>query len=135
MVVMRKGHSRREKKMTEREVEKVWPKGVGSGEPADPTLVQPANLVKGSPELGRLVDIDLARLLGIGLAELLAHPETFEAPDKHASLAGQIRSTVETQICSQHHLVGVQQALVRVGTQVDGGALPINLKAVALVGK
>jgi len=40
----------------------------------DVPAIEPTNFVKGGPELRRLVDINLARLLRICLSKLLANP-------------------------------------------------------------
>lgn len=101
----------------------------------NPVGVEPTNPVKGSPKLGGLVDIDLACLLRIRLAELLVVAEAEESSLKDASLAGQVRSAVQSQVASERHLVGVQEVDMRVVAQVNRLSLPIHLEAVGSVGQ
>lgn len=101
----------------------------------NPVGVEPTNPVKGSPELGGLVDIDLAGLLRIRLAELLVVAEAEESSLKDASLAGQVRSAVQSQVAGERHLVGVQEADMRVVAQVNRLSLPIHLETVGSVGQ
>jgi hypothetical protein len=96
----------------------------------DPVLVEPADLVKCRPEFGGLVDVDLARLLGIRLAELLVHSQALQSPHEHASLACQIGGAVEAEVRGKRDLVRVQQVAVGVAAQIDGCALPVHLEAV-----
>lgn len=65
------------------------------------SLVKPAGSVKGSPQLGGLVDINLASLLGVGLAEVFHSLITGKPANEDASLAGQVRRTVKAQIACQ----------------------------------
>lgn len=73
-----------------------------------PLQVQPADLLKGRPELRGLVDINLASLLSVRLPELLPNPGAFEAADEYPTLAGQIRRAVQSQIRRQTQLVRMQ---------------------------
>lgn len=90
--------------------------------------LEPASIVEDSPESGGLVDVDLAGLLGISLAELLAVLEALETAHKHASLAGEVRGTVQTKAAGKVELGRVQQLAVGVVAEVDGLALPLRLE-------
>lgn len=68
---------------------------------ANPVGVEPTNPVKGGPKLGGLVDVDLAGLLRIRLAELLVVAEAEESSLKDASLAGQVRSAIQSQVAGE----------------------------------
>lgn len=89
--------------------------------------VEPADLVKSGPQLGCLVDINLAGLLCIRLAEFLARAQTLEAALKDAALASKIGSAVKSKVASQRHLVWVQQLGVRIAAEVNWLALPVDL--------
>lgn len=104
-------------------------------EASHPFSTEPANLVKGSPELGGLVDINLAGLLSISLAELLAGPEALKTALKHASLAGEIGGAVQAEVAGEDDFVRVKQVVVRVAAEVNWLALPVHLEAVGSVGK
>ena len=55
--------------------------------------IEPSNPVKRSPQFARLVDVDLASLLCVGLPELLADAERVETGLEDASLATEVCST------------------------------------------
>lgn len=97
---------------------------------ANPVSVEPGNLVKGSPELGSLVDVDLASLLSICLAELLAVAQAGESSLKDASLACEIGCAIKSQVAGKHDLVGVKKRDEWVTRQVNRLALPVHLEAV-----
>lgn len=65
--------------------------------PLEVSLVKPANFVIDSPQLTSFVDIDLARLLGVGLSEFLANPQSLKSCCKDASFAAEIRCTTEAK--------------------------------------
>lgn len=90
--------------------------------------LEPASIVEDSPESGSLVDIDLAGLLGVSLAELLAVLEALETSHKHASLAGEVRGTVQAKTAGEVELGRVQQLAVGVVAEVNGLALPVWLE-------
>lgn len=98
----------------------------------DPVLVQPANLVKSCPQLGCLIDVNLASLLGIRLAEILLNFETFQASHKHSALAGQVSCSIESQVGCERELVRVEQVTVGVVAKIDRSPLPIDLETVGL---
>ena len=100
-----------------------------------PVSVEPANFVKGSPRLGCLVDVDLAGLLRICLAEFLARAQALEAALKDTAFVSKIGSAVESQVASQRYFVWVQQLGVRVAAEVNWLALPVDLEAVGATGK
>lgn len=104
-------------------------------EASHPFSTEPANLVKGSPELGGLVDVNLAGLLSVSLAELLAGPEALKTALKHASLAGEIGGAVQAEVAGEDDFVRVKQVVVRVAAEVNWLALPVHLEAVGSVGK
>lgn len=104
-----------------------------SHELADPVHVEPADLLKRGPQFGRLVDVNLAGLLGVGLAELLALNSAGSAADEDAPLAGEVRSAVQSEVGRQAELVRVQEVGVRVLAEIDRRALPVDLEAVGLV--
>lgn len=106
----------------------LWPEAASQILP-HPAAVQPTDLVKGRPQLGGLVDVNLARLLRVRLAKLLAHPQTLEPPDEHASLARQVRRAVQPQVGRQRDLVPVQQVCVGIAAEVDGCPSPVHLEA------
>lgn len=93
-----------------------------------PVRLKPASIVEDSPESGSLVDINLAGLLGIRLAELLAVLEALETAHKHASLAGEVSGTVQTKTAGKVELRRVQQPAVGVVAEVNGLALPFWLE-------
>jgi hypothetical protein len=102
-----------------------------------PLRVKPADLVVRSPELGGLVDIDLASLLRVRLAELLRGEllRALQAADENAPLAREICGAVQAETSSETQLVGVEEMSVGVLAQVESVALPVNLEAVGLVGQ
>lgn len=53
-------------------------------------LVEPADFVESSPKLAGLVDVNLASLLCVGLAELFGNTQRIEASFKDTTLAAQI---------------------------------------------
>lgn len=101
----------------------------------NPLLVEPTDLLVGRVQLRGLVDVDLARLLGMGLAELLALVVVLQAGLEDPALAGEIRSAVQPQACRELELVGVEQMSVWVLAEVQGIALPVDLEAVGPVGQ
>lgn len=98
-----------------------------------PVRIQPADLLKRLPQLARLVHVDLAGLLGVRLAELLADAEGLDALDEDAALRRQVRRAVETQVAGQQDLVRVQEVRVRVVGEVEGHAAPLDLEGVGLL--
>lgn len=66
-----------------------------------PLLLQPSDLFKHSPQLARLIHINLASLLSIRLSELLANLQALLPLDEYASLAREICSTIETEVSCQ----------------------------------
>lgn len=102
----------------------------GSDILGDPAGVQPADLLERLPQLARLVHVDLAGLLGVGLAELLADAQGLDALDEDASLGGQVGGTVEPQVAGEQDLVRIEQVGVRVAGQVEGHAAPLHLEGI-----
>lgn len=93
-----------------------------------PVRFEPARIVEDNPESRGLVDVDLAGLLGVSLAELLAVLEALQASHKHASLAGEVSSTIQTQTAGEVELGRVQQLPVGVVAEVNWLALPVGLQ-------
>lgn len=98
--------------------------------PTDPAGVQPSHLIKSSPQFGGFVDINLAGLLRVRLAELLTRAQALQAALEDASFAGEVRGTVEAKIASEEKLVRMQQFGVRIAAEINGLALPVHLEAV-----
>lgn len=97
--------------------------------------VKPANLVKGGPQLGSLVDVNLAGLLGIRLAEFLAGAEALQAALKDAALAGEVGCAVEAQVTSEQDLVGVKEMGLGIAAEINGLTLPVDLERVGAAGQ
>jgi hypothetical protein len=98
--------------------------------------VEPADLVVRLPELAGLVDVNLAGLLGIRLAELLADAQGLDAGLEHASFAAQIGCAIEAERGGKMQLSLVQHVAVGVIGQIQHRAFPLGLErlAVALEG-
>jgi hypothetical protein len=99
----------------------------------DPGRVQPADLLERLPELARLVDVDLARLLGVRLAELLADAQGLDPLDEDTSLRREIGRAVQAQVAREGELVRVEEVGLRVVAEIEGGAAPLDLEGVGLV--
>ena len=97
--------------------------------------VEPADPLVGRPQLRRLVDIDLARLLSVRFAELLANLVALNAPNEDAPLAGEIGRTIQAKGCSKAELLRVKKGPVGVFAQVERVALPVDLETARNVGK
>lgn len=80
----------------------------GHGNIPHPLLVEPANTVKGSVQLGGLIYVDAARSLGMGLAERLALVVMDQALEEDAALAGEICSGIQPQVGRDLLLIGVK---------------------------
>lgn len=82
-------------------------------------FIEPSDLVISCPELAGFVDVDLARLLGIGFPELLPDfqgPETgFEDP----SLATEIGGARQTECACQMYFRFVQHVAIGITAQVE----------------
>lgn len=61
----------------------------------DPAGIEPSDFLERLPQFAGLVDIDLAGLLGVGLAELLADAQGLDALDEDAALRGEVGRAVE----------------------------------------
>lgn len=59
--------------------------------------LEPANLLVGLPEFASLIDVDLARLLGVCLTELLADSESVDAGHEDPSLTAEVGGACETK--------------------------------------
>ena len=99
-----------------------------------PLLVEPPDTVKRYPQLGRLVDVNLARLLGVRLAKLFTNVGTTQTALKDAPLTREVGGAVEAEGGGQLELVAVQQAAVRVAVVRDRVALPLDAQAAGPVG-
>lgn len=104
-------------------------------EAAHPVGIEPAHLVKSSPKFGGLVNVNLACLLSISLAEFLAGSKALETPLKDATLAGEVGGAVKSQIAREQDLVRVQKMCMGITAQVNRLALPINLERIGAGGK
>lgn len=91
-----------------------------------PPLVKPAGSFIRSVQFGRLVDVNLAGLLGMGLTELLALVVVVQTGLEDATLAGEIGCTIQPQAGSQLKFIRVKEMLVRVLAKVQGSALPVD---------
>lgn len=60
-------------------------------------LVEPSNLIECSPELARLIDINLTSLLCISLSEFFAYPQSIDAGLEDPSLAAQVRCAAQAK--------------------------------------
>ena len=96
-------------------------------ESVHPLQVEPADLVVCRPQLRCLVDINVAGLLGIRLAEFFPNARTLQPALEKPALAGNVSSTVQSQVASQHQFVGVKQMSVWVIAEVNWLAPPIGL--------
>jgi hypothetical protein len=94
--------------------------------------LEPSDLVIRLPELASLVDVDLAGLLGVSLAELLADAESVDAGLEDASLAAQVGSAGETESGGEVHFCLVQLMPVRVGGEVEHLSLPVGLQCLTV---
>lgn len=92
-----------------------------------PFQVEPADLVVGRPQLGCFVDIDVAGLLGICLAEFFPNARTLQAALEKSAFAGDVSSTVQSQVASQHQFVGMKQMGVWIIAEVNWLTPPIGL--------
>lgn len=90
--------------------------------------LEPAGIVEDNPESRGLVDVDLTGLLSVSLAELLVVLEALETSHEHASLAGEVRGTVQTETAGEVELGRVQQLPVGVVAEVNWLALPVWLQ-------
>lgn len=66
-----------------------------NGQVLHPSLIKPASPLVRSMQFRRLVDIDLAGLLGMSLAELLALVVVIQTSFKDPALAGEISGTIQ----------------------------------------
>ena len=99
-------------------------------------LVEPPDFVVGGPELARLVDVDLASLLGIRLPEFLADLERVEAGFEYPPLAAQVGGTCKTEGTSQVHFCLVQKMSVRVVIEIqDVIAGPVRFERLGVIGR
>jgi len=64
---------------------------------AEVDRLEPSDLVERLPQLAGLVDVDLAGLLGVSLAELLADLERLDASLEHAALTAEVLCAGEAQ--------------------------------------
>ncbi len=95
--------------------------------------IEPSDSVVGRPELARLVDVNLARLLRVGFPELLADAERLQPGGEDAEFTAQIGGATEPQGGRQVQLGLVQPASVGVGGQVEHvGARPFRLEALGV---
>ena len=74
--------------------------------------IEPAHTIIRLPQLTSFVDVNLARLLRIRLAELLANLECLDASLEDASLARKIRGAVEAERASEVQLSLVQKITI-----------------------
>lgn len=80
----------------------------------DELLIKPTNLLVCLPELGSLVDINLASLLRVGLSEFHALPGALYLLLEDSPLGGEIRSARKAENGSQLNLGGVKEVAVRI---------------------
>lgn len=74
--------------------------------------IKPSNLVVSLPELTGLVNVDLASLLSVSPAELLADLEGVDASLENATLAAEVRCTAKAERGSKLELSLVQEMAV-----------------------
>jgi len=99
----------------------------------DPFGVKPSDLLVCLPELGCLVDVDLAGLLSIRLSELLLDSQCVNSSLEDSALRGQVGGAIEAKVRSEEDLVWVKEMSVRVVAEINGSASPVNLEGVGLV--
>lgn len=83
------------------------------------TLVEPADLVEGRPELASLIDIDLASLLSIRLSKLLTDPKSIETGFEDPPLATKVCSAAQAKCAREVDLCLVEHISIWVVRKVE----------------
>jgi hypothetical protein len=94
----------------------------------DKLAIEPADLVESGPQLRRLVDIDLGRLLRVGFAELLADLSPPDLLDEDPSLGAQVDRWREVKDGSEFRLSRVEQVEMRFAVNRPRIAPPAGLE-------
>ena len=66
--------------------------------------IKPTHFVINGPKFAGLVDVDLASLLGVSLAELFANFQSFDASLENATLAAEVGRARKTKRAGQWNL-------------------------------
>lgn len=90
--------------------------------------LEPSHTFVGSPKLACFVDIDLASLLSICLAELFANTKGSKPSFKDAAFAAEICRTRKSKGGSKVELGGTEKKSVRVIAQVQHLPFPIGFQ-------
>lgn len=104
----------------------------GSNVLAEVFWVEPADPVVRLPQFASLVDVDLAGLLGVRLAELLSNLQGINACLKHTSLAAEIGCAVEPKRGGKMKLSLVQHVAIGIVGEIKNSALPLSLEDLAV---
>jgi len=94
--------------------------------------IEPTNFLIRLPQLASLVDIDLARLLSIRLAELLSDSQGVDTGLEDASFAAQVCSARKSERGSKIEFSLVQEVSIRVIGEIEDLTLPVCLEDLAV---
>jgi len=94
--------------------------------------VEPTDFLVRLPQLAGLVDINLARLLSIRLAELLADSQGVDTGLEDAPFAAQVCSARKSERGSKIEFGLVQEVSIRVVGEIEDLSLPICLENLAV---
>lgn len=98
-------------------------------------FLEPSNPLEGCPEFASLVDVDLASLLTIGLSELLASLQAFDASEEDATLTSEICGAIESKNGGESDFVGMEQADIRIVAKINWSTFPLDLERIGSIWK
>jgi hypothetical protein len=94
----------------------------------DKLAIEPADLVESGPQLRSLVNINLARLLRVGFAKLLANLSPPDLLDEDSSLGAQVDCWREAKDGSEFRLSRVEQVEMGLAVNRQRIAPPVGLE-------
>lgn len=94
--------------------------------------LEPPYSVVGRPEFASFVDVNLASLLSVGLAELFAYAEGTNSSLKDSALAAEVGRTRQSKCRGKIELGGTEQMSVRVIAQIQHLSLPVCLECLGV---
>jgi hypothetical protein len=100
---------------------------------AEVVRVEPADLLIRRPEFAGLVDVDIASLLGVRLAKLLADLQALSAGLEDTALAAEVGRAAEAERCGKADFALVQHMAIGIFGEIEHGAPPISLEALGVV--